>query len=185
MAHAKVTLGTLLLSSLIMIGCGEGGASKRASGPTTHIEVLDKADALPATITDGDTIKLTFDGELKTIRLIGIDTFESRKNNKAYRQAYEHHITIEEVVERGKKAKRYLEAKLSKRVHFYAQYDEEFLDRYDRTLAYIWLSDSDMINMDIICDGYAMPLTIQPNDTYAKEFQACYEEAKAAHIGVW
>ena len=186
MAHAKKL--SLLLCTLIMIGCGEVTRDETASyypRLSIHTETLDKPDAKEAQITDGDTIKLTFDGKLTTIRLIGIDTFESRKNNKAYRQAYEHGISLEEVVARGKRAKTYIKGKLSKRVKLYMEYDEDFLDRYDRTLGYVWFSDDEMLNLDIICDGYALPLTIKPNDKYAKAFQACYEEAKAKGLGVW
>jgi micrococcal nuclease len=178
----------VLLCSLIIIGCGDVTNDSTTSyypSLSIHTEVLDKPDAKEASITDGDTIKLFFDGKQTTIRLIGIDTFESRKNNKAYRQAYEHGISIEEVVARGKRAKTYITERLSKRVNLYMEYDEEFLDRYDRTLAYVWFSDTDMLNLDIICDGYAMPLTIKPNDKYAKEFQSCYEEAQRREVGVW
>jgi micrococcal nuclease len=186
MVHAKKYLISLCI--LIMIGCGESTRyNSQSSSPSLsiHTEVLDKVDPKEAKIVDGDTIKLTFDGKLTTIRLIGIDTFESRKNNKAYRQAYEHNITVEEVVLRGKRAKTYITNRLSKRVNLYLEYDEEFLDRYERTLGYVWFSDDDMLNLDIICDGYALPLTIKPNDKYAKAFQRCYEEAKAEKLGVW
>ena len=186
MVHAKKL--SVLLYSLIIIGCGDvtrDSTSSHYPSLSIHTEILDNPDAKEAYITDGDTIKLTFDGKLTTIRLIGIDTFESRKNNKAYRQAYEHGITIEEVVLRGKRAKTYIQKKLSKRVKLYMEYDEELLDRYDRTLGYVWFSDYEMLNMDIICDGYAMPLTIKPNDKYAKAFKSCYEKAKKKEVGVW
>ena len=65
------------------------------------------------------------------------------------------------------------------------EYDEDFLDRYKRTLAYVWFSDKVMLNMKIICEGYALPLTISPNDKYAQEFVQCYEDAKAKGLGVW
>jgi micrococcal nuclease len=187
MAHAKKHT-FFLLATVIMIGCGE---STRENSQThfpslsIHTEVLDRPDLVEADIIDGDTIKLTFDGKLTTVRLIGIDTFESRKNNKAYRQAYEHNITVEEVVLRGKSAKTYITKRLSKRVNLYLEYDEEFLDRYDRTLGYVWFSDDDMLNLDIICEGYALPLTIKTNDKYAKAFQECYTQAQALGLGVW
>ncbi len=186
MAYAN--LFTLPLLLFIMIACGEGDRnSPQAYYPqiSTNTAILDRADSKEAQIVDGDTIKLYFHGKLTTIRLIGIDSFESRKNNKAYRQAYENNISVEEVVRRGKRAKEYIKERLSKRTRNYLEYDEELLDRYDRTLAYLWFSDEEMLNMDIICEGYAMPLTIKPNDKYAKAFTQCYENAKALRIGVW
>lgn len=187
MVHVKNALLSLVTLT-IMIGCGndrEEKISHYIPPLETNILILDKSDQKEAHVVDGDTIDLSFDAQMMRIRLIGIDTFESRKNNKAYRQAYENNITVEEVVVRGKKATTYIKNRLSNRVTYYLEYDEEFKDRYGRALAYVWFSDSDMLNMDIICDGYAMPLTIKPNDKYAKEFKACYEEAKKRGIGVW
>ncbi len=185
MAHVNLTI--LLSLSLLLGGCGSIDDTTPALYPNikTNIDILDKADQKEASIIDGDTIDLYFDGKSTRIRLIGIDAFESRKNNKAYRQAYENNITIQEVVARGKRAKEYIKAQLSKRVNLYLEYDETFLDRYDRTLAYLWFDNTNMLNMKLICDGYVMPLTIKPNDKYATAFQSCYEEAKASHKGVW
>jgi len=186
MVHVK-TLSLFLLSA-IMIGCGEtrdDTSTTHYPEITTNTSILDASDEKEAIILDGDTIKLEFDGVLTTIRLIGIDSFETRESQKAKAQAYDYGISLEEVITRGKKAKEYIKTQLSKRVKHYLEYDEDFLDRYGRTLAYVWFSKTQMLNMKIICDGYALPLTIQPNDKYAKEFTQCYEDAKAQGLGVW
>jgi len=186
MAYAKHLAIPLLCT--IMIGCGDGredSVSAHYPDITTNTSTLDISDAKQATIVDGDTIKLEFDGKLTTIRLIGIDTFESRNSIKAKAQAYDYGISLEEVIQRGKRAKTYIQAQLSNRVTHYLEYDEDFLDRYKRTLAYVWLSNKVMLNMKIICEGYALPLTISPNDKYAQEFVQCYEDAKAQGLGVW
>ncbi len=186
MVHAKIASFALL--SLIMIGCGEGRDDAQAfhyPSLTTNINILDKSDEKEAHIVDGDTIDLLFDKESTRIRLIGIDTFESRSSTKAKAQAYDYGISVEEVIRRGKRATVYIKEKLSKRVKYYLEYDEDFKDRYGRTLGYVWFSNHEMLNMDIICDGYAVPLTIQPNDKYASQFTHCYEDAKAQGLGVW
>ncbi len=187
----------LVLTLVLTInGCGGGNTlrddnsslkAKTENTPTltTNIEILDQADRYKAYVSDGDTIKLYFDGTKTTIRLIGIDTFESHKNNKAYRQAYENNITIDEVLRRGKMASEYLKNLLKDRDEFYLEYDEEFLDRYHRTLGYVWLDGHTQLNLKIICEGYAMPLTIPPNDRYASKYIKCYENAKRDHLGVW
>ena len=178
----------MLLSSIIMIGCAESEDKSTAThypDITTNINILDMSDREEATIIDGDTIDLTFDERPMRIRLIGIDSFETRKNQKAKAQAYDYGITLEEVNLRGEKAKEYIKEQLSKRVEHYLEYDEDFEDRYGRTLAYIWFSNQEMLNMNIICDGYALPLTIKPNDKYAQKFIQCYEDAKEQGLGVW
>ena len=171
-----------------LVGCGGVEHDYIAvNKPTVHTDIsqLDDSDGNYFYALDGDTIKVKFDGKLTTIRLIGIDTFETHKNNKAYRQAYENNISLQEVINRGKKAKEYIKETLSSHKDFYFEYDEGFLDRYKRTLAYIWFSEDDMLNLDIVCNGYAIPLKIQPNVKYANEINECYKDAKRSHIGVW
>lgn len=191
MVHAKFSK-IILFIALLFVGCGEhrrvyddNFKEGYPSSPTISLSELEKADEVVASISDGDTIKLTLDGRLTTIRLTGIDSFETRKNNKAYRQAYEHNITVEEVVFRGKLAKSYIKTVLANKKDFYLEYDETIKDRYDRILSYVWFSDKEMLNMKIICDGYALPLSIKPNTKYAEDFTRCYEYAKKHHLGVW
>jgi micrococcal nuclease len=172
----------------LFIGCGgiEYDTIKENQPKVyTDITQLDDSDGNYFYAVDGDTIKVKFDGKLTTIRLIGIDTFETHKNNKAYRQAYENNITIDEVITRGKRAKEYIKEALSSHKDFYFEYDEEFLDRYKRTLAYIWFNDNDMLNLDIVCNGYAIPLKIEPNIKYADKIKECYKDAKDRGLGVW
>jgi endonuclease YncB( thermonuclease family) len=39
--------------------------------------------------------------------------------------------------------------------------------------------------MEIIRQGYATPLTIEPNSTYARDFAKAAGEAEAAGLGLW
>ncbi len=173
---------------LFFIGCGSDlRVNKSANKPPLNINLydLEKSDRGYFKVVDGDTLKVKFQDKITTIRLIGIDSFEMHKNNKAYRQAYENNITIQEVIRRGKMARDFLKRELQRHKDYYFEYDEELLDRYHRTLAYIWFSESDMLNMDIVCKGYALSLTIKPDTRYSKRFQECEKEAKKEKIGVW
>lgn len=57
-------------------------------------------------IIDGDTIEgeCIFRGKVK-IRLNSIDSFESRRIRRAHKQARDYGCTVEEIVQRGKRAK--------------------------------------------------------------------------------
>ena len=59
-------------------------------------------------ITDGDTVKGIVNGKEISIRLSGIDCYETSKRDRAYKQAYLNKMTIEEVVQRGKDSKEIL-----------------------------------------------------------------------------
>lgn len=57
-------------------------------------------------IVDGDTVVgiCNYRGEIK-MRLSGIDSFESKKNRRAKKQAIKYNMSINVVVEKGKQAK--------------------------------------------------------------------------------
>jgi len=177
----------LIFVALLFLGCGSDLREISTTSPSLHTNIgqLDKSDDDYFYALDGDTIKFRFDSKITSVRLIGIDTFETHKNNKAYRQAYENNITLEEVIRRGKAAKEFVKETLKNHSDYYFEYDEEFLDRYQRTLAYIWFDENTMLNLQIICSGYAMPLNIKPNTKYEKEFKECYQSAKKRHLGIW
>jgi micrococcal nuclease len=58
-------------------------------------------------------------------------------------------------------------------------------DRYGRTLAYVWLADGKFFNQMLAERGYATPLTIPPNDDYARRFLAASRRAREAKRGLW
>ena len=59
-------------------------------------------------------------------------------------------------------------------------------DDYGRLLAYVYrASDGILVNYEIIRQGYARPLTIPPNDSYASLFVDAAGEAQRAAVGLW
>jgi len=59
-------------------------------------------------ISDGDSLKAQIDKNEFRVRLVDIDCYETCKIHRAYRQAYDNGITIDEVVKRGNESKQYL-----------------------------------------------------------------------------
>ena len=59
-------------------------------------------------IIDGDTIKILYHGRKTSVRLLGIDTPESRRNRRAYYQARRNHQDVKTIIHLGKKAKKHL-----------------------------------------------------------------------------
>ena len=85
---------------------------------------------------DGDTIKVLTDNlTIKTIRVLEVDTFESRKNKQAQKQAKLFNLDIETVVEIGQTAKQFcIEDWENKQVII----DCWKKDRYKRYLCYVY-----------------------------------------------
>lgn len=136
-------------------------------------------------VIDGDTIVVSIDAVEEKVRLIGIDTPESRANKRAELQEKELGKDIESIVELGKKSKEFTKSMLENVPKVYLEFDVQQRDKYGRLLAYVYLPDGRMLNKEIICNGYAMPLTIPPNVKYEKEFRECFQKAIQERKGLW
>jgi len=65
-------------------------------------------------VIDGDTLKVEFQGQKESIRLIGIDTPESRANPKAKRDAQRSGEDIKRIIAMGGKATAFTKSKIKK-----------------------------------------------------------------------
>lgn len=129
---------------------------------------------LPVTkIVDGDTFWADNGSEKGIkIRFIGIDAPESRNMFNIKKEYY------------GKESKEYLKNLLSgKRVKLVSDVDS--LDRYGRTLSYVYLEDGTFVNAEIIKNGFAVIMTIPPNIKYSEEFLNLQREARESNRGLW
>jgi micrococcal nuclease len=117
-------------------------------------------------VTDGDTVELSGIGKT---RLIGVDTPEVYGGAECYGQA----------------ASAYTKRVLAPGTRIEYRLGVEERDRYGRALAYVWLADGRFFNLMLAESGYATPLTIPPNDDYAKRFVAAARRAREADRGLW
>jgi micrococcal nuclease len=124
-------------------------------------------------VVDGDTFwGRSADGKEIKVRLTGIDAPESRKSGKKEEQYF------------GKEASAYVKQLLDgKQVKLV--YDVRKTDRYNRTLAYVYLEDGVFVNAHLIEQGYAILMTIPPNVRHADLFVRLQEEAREGERGLW
>ena len=121
-------------------------------------------------VVDGDTIHVLLDGRDTTIRIIGIDTPEK-----------DGPYTDEECF--GREASDYTARALDGTV-VGLEFDVDHTDRYDRTLAHVWVGDS-LFGERILRDGFAVLLTIPPNVRYVDRFTAAQAAAREDGVGLW
>jgi micrococcal nuclease len=118
-------------------------------------------------VIDGDTIVL--DGQ-ETIRLIGVDTPETKDPRKPVQyfgqEAYEFTRKLVE----GKKVR--------------LEYDQDRVDKYGRTLAYVYLEDGSHVNAQIILMGYGHAYTVYPFK-YMEAFRNYEKVARELGLGLW
>lgn len=101
-------------------------------------------------ILDGDTIRAKINDNIFSIRLIGIDCYETTSNNRAYKQAYNNNLTIGEVIKNGKFSKKYL-INLYKKSNVQT-FEFMGLDYYKRPLGVLYFDDVN-INQKMLNHG--------------------------------
>lgn len=101
-------------------------------------------------ILDGDTIRAKINDNIFSIRLIGIDCYETTPNNRAYRQAYNNNLTIDEVIKNGKFSKKFL-INLYKKSNVQT-FEFMGLDYYKRPLGVLYFDDVN-INQKMLNHG--------------------------------
>lgn len=138
-------------------GSGETGGPQRV--PASVVEVV-----------DGDTIRVRLDGSEVPVRLIGIDTPER-----------DGPFTDEECF--GSAASRFTDDLVGGR-EVGLEFDLERVDRFDRTLAYVWLGD-ELVNERLVLDGYAVLATFPPNVRYVDRLTAAQARARDDGAGLW
>jgi micrococcal nuclease len=139
-------------------------ASETTTPPLASLPAGD--DTTVTRVTDGDT--LVVDGGTR-IRLIGIDTPELASDDCFSAEATDHMTSL---VGPGTPVR--------------LVYDAGRLDRYDRTLAYVYrLSDGLFVNLALAADGFALQLTVPPNVRHAEDVRLAVADARNANRGLW
>ncbi len=136
-------------------------------------------------IIDGDILQALYGEREKRIRLIGIDTPESRVNKKAKRDSNMREQDIKKIIEMGRKAKEYVDGLVKRGDLITIEFDAQERDKHGRLLCYVFLSNGRMLNEEILKAGYAVILTIPPNVKYKEILLKAYEQAKDRKVGLW
>ena len=123
-------------------------------------------------VKDGDTYVILISGKEETVRLIGVDTPESV------------HSDANRNTDWGKKVSKWVKKTLKVGQRVYLEYDEDRVDPYGRTLAYMYV-DGKMFNKTLVKKGFARAVYYKPNGRYRKDFERLQKWAKAHKKGFW
>lgn len=121
---------------------------------------------------DGDTFKIQVGNENKTIRLLYIDTPETKKPNAPV-EAY------------GPEASAFTEKLLKESGEVRLTFDKELLDKYERTLAVVELRDGRILNELLLTEGLAKVLIVEPNVKMENVYKQLEQQAKQNKVGLW
>lgn len=173
-------LGATAAATIAVIagaGCGPGSPDVDPSASDT-LTAID-ANATVERIVDGDTIDVLIDGQEERVRLTGIDTpeiaheaFGDRRANDAECFADEAHSFVAGLLPIGSQVR--------------LERDVVGRDDYGRLLAYVYRAeDGIFVNLEIIRQGYASPLTIAPNVTHHELMVQAARDAERDDVGLW
>jgi len=149
------------------------------------IPLLPTKKPLVAYVVDGDTVAVRIDRGMERVRLIGIDTPESRKNEQARLQAERSERDIKTIMDFGRRAKDTLKGLLPKGTELRIEYDIQKRDKYGRLLGYVYRADNTMVNEEMILRGYAQVLTVPPNVKYVDRFKKALAKSQKEKRGLW
>lgn len=160
----------ILAITFVVLGtaCSGRRAGPPADGATGPVE-----DAVIAKVIDGDTISVERGGRDLTIRLIGIDTPETKRPNTPVEcfgpEAHDHLATL-----------------LPPGTEVRLEHDVEPKDKYDRELAYVHrAADGLFVNLVMVRDGYAGVLVFAPNTRHEPAFADAVDNARLTRRGLW
>jgi micrococcal nuclease len=153
----------------ILVAVGLSLLVSCSSGATTKNEVL----ITILKVIDGDTVDIDINGNTERVRLIGVNTPETKHPTKPI-ECF------------GPEASAYLTQLLPKGTHVRIERDIEARDRYGRMLLYLYReSDNLFINLDLVSHGYGTPMSIEPNTFHRNDFVHAAALAETTNVGLW
>jgi micrococcal nuclease len=122
-------------------------------------------------VIDGDTLIAKVAGEDLTIRLLNVDTPETKHPD----------LPVQCL---GPEASAFLEQRLPAGTDIELEYDEERTDRYGRTLAGVFESDS-LISVEIAQKGLGVPVLFEPNSRFYDRVVDASQKAQLRKVGLF
>lgn len=123
-------------------------------------------------VIDGDTLVVSINNGDHTIRLLNIDTPETKDPSQPVECL-------------GPQAAEYLEELLPKGTQVQLEFDKERHDHYGRTLAGVFAPDGSLVNAEIAREGLGVPVQYGENRKFLPPVEAAYAEARAAKSGLF
>lgn len=174
MSKQAVFVFAILAVVFVFAGAQVAVAPHSTTLPVLKPPDFSKLTAYPVVrVVDGDTIVVSDKGKDVKVRLVGVDTPETVHPRKPV----EHY---------GKEASRFTTNLLKgEKVYLVSEPLPGALDRYGRTLAYVYRApDGLFVNAEIIRQGYGHAYTQIPSK-YMQEFKQLEQFARKAEKGLW
>ncbi|MBR5046179.1 thermonuclease family protein [Candidatus Saccharibacteria bacterium] len=152
-----------------------GDESKNRPTETIKLSDTEKLDNnfyKVESVVDGDTIKITYNGSLTSVRIIGVNTPET----------VDPRTTVECF---GTEASEYLKQKLDgKSIRIATDSTQADRDKYNRLLRYVYLDGED-VGLSIIANGYGYEYTYNIPYAHQSDYKKAQVDAENQNKGLW
>ena len=165
MAKIIISCFVFLLLSLDVISFANA-----ESKPRPLIHYIKPLSAICIRAVDGDTIIVNIAGVKERVRLIGVDTPETKHPRKPVQRFGKEAYNFTWRMVEGKKVR--------------LEFDQNQRDKYRRLLAYVYLEDGTFLNAEIIKQGYGHAYTRFPF-RHMQKFRNYEREARIRKRGLW
>jgi micrococcal nuclease len=143
------------------------------SGCSNNSTITSPNSATVKHVVDGDTIDIAIGGNTERVRLIGINTPETKHPTKGL-ECF------------GPEASAYTQQLLPAGTALRVERDIEARDKYGRLLLYVYIADSNIfVNLDLVLQGYARPMVFEPNTAHKSDFAQAATQAELRNVGLW
>jgi len=173
------SIALLLVVAAVLLRPWDSGPARRLLRQASAPEASERLTGRVVRAVDGDTLEVRLDdGDVETVRLIGVDTPETVKPDTPVQcfgpraSAFEHR-TVE-----------------GRRVRLLVGVEPR--DYYGRLLAYVWVDHPGwrprrerFLEVELLRRGLARTLTFHPNDRFAHKFAELERNSARAGKGLW
>lgn len=161
----------MVLAAVVAVtGCSPGSGKEKQQTDGTEAASA-SSQAIVVRVIDGDTFTATVNGSEQTIRLLNVDTPETKDPAKPVECL-------------GPEATKSLEQLLPVGSSVRLELDEEPLDKYGRTLAGVFDSGGKLVNAEIARQGLGVPVLIEPNKKFYPPVVEAFQEAQSGGVGL-
>jgi micrococcal nuclease len=172
-AAGPVLVALALALALVLVLLPAGACGLLGAGDRGRPVDPAAGEAVVTRVVDGDTIVAHLGDEDETVRLLGIDTPETKKPNSPI-ECF------------GPEAAAQLAELLPEGTVVRLERDVDERDRYGRLLAYVHRSADDLfVNNAMAAGGFATGLRIPPNVARTAELAEAATAARSAGLGLW
>lgn len=138
-------------------------------------------------INDGDTITVRLGGKSELVRLIGVDAPETSFSKSLARKAKQAGRSLLAEAQAGAASRAALEGmvQVGDTVHLLdGRPQSERRDRYGRRLAFVYLADGRLLNLELIAQGWARAYR-SFDYRHKRDFLEAEKQARQARRGLW